>query len=78
METDGQTDGILLFDYDPEAFLAHEQAYYELGAQMSARQLSSGPRGRDSFLDNMLARAWYRSHPEDRDNITHSGDEVGG
>jgi hypothetical protein len=76
MQIGGQTDGIPLIPYQITDFLVQEQQYSELAAQVSARQVSSG-LGSDPFLDNTLARAWYRNHPEDRDNVTRSGDEVG-
>jgi len=76
VQTGGKLDEIFLIPYSIADFLVQEQQYSELAAQVSAQQVSSG-LGRDPFLDNTLARAWYRNHPEDCDNVTRSGDEVG-
>ena len=77
MQTGRQTDEIFLIPYQATDFLFQEQQYAELAAQVSVQQTSFGPGG-DPFLDNTLARVWYRDHPEDHDDVTRSSDEVGG
>jgi len=78
MRTGRQTDAITLIPYQATNFLVQEQQYADLAAEVSAWRTRGAGRDMDSFLDNSLARAWHRNHPENRDNGTRSSDEVGG
>ena len=78
MQTDEETDAIPLVPYQVTNFLVQERRCSELVAQISARFAADPGRGMDPFLDNTLARAWYRNHPESREDDTRESDEVGG
>ena len=78
MQTGEQLGEIAFIPYQITDFLDQEQLYSELAARVSARLAASSGPGRDQFLDNTLARAWYRNHLEDCDSVTRSGDEVRG
>ena len=77
MQIGGQDGAIPLPPYDVTDFLAQEQRNSELAARVSAQLAAESSRNTDPFLDNVLASAWYRRHPEDRDTGTRSSDEVG-
>ena len=74
MRADELPDAIPLVPYQVTNFLVQEQWISELAAQASTRRATDS----DPFLENTLARAWYRNRTEDRDNGARSSDEVGG
>jgi len=78
VQTGGHIDEISLVPYQVTDFLVQEQQHSELGARVSAQLATTSARCTDQFLDNSLARAWYRDHPEEYDDGARSGDEVGG
>jgi len=77
MQADGRTDEIPLIPYDYTDFFVRERQDSELAAQIQAQQIRDFG-GMDPFLDNTLARAWYRDHPGELENDTRSNDEVSG
>ena len=78
MQTGEQIDEVFLVPYQVTNFLVQEQEHAEMAARIVAQRATTTRRGADRFLDNSLARAWYRNHPEELENNTRSSDEVGG
>jgi len=78
VQTGEQIDEVFLVPYQVTNFLVQEQQHAEMAARIAAQRATATSRGTDRFLDNSLARAWYRKHPDDLENNPRSSDEVGG
>jgi len=77
MQTGERIDEVFLVPYQVTNFLVQEQQHAEMAARIATQRATTTGRGTDRFLDNSLARAWYRNRPEELENDTRSGDEVG-
>ena len=78
MQTGERIDEVFLVPYQVTNFLVQEQQHAEMAARIAAQRTTTTGRDTDRFLDNSLARAWYRKHPEGLGGDTRSSDEVGG
>lgn len=77
MQTGEHIDEVFLVPYQITNFLVQEQQHAEMAARIATQRATTTGRGIDRFLDNSLARAWYRNRPEELENDTRSSEEVG-